>query len=248
MAIDEALLLSCANGGPSTIRLYQWEKPSVSIGYFQSLEGIDVKFCKEHGIDIVRRPTGGRAVLHGHDLTFSITLCEDDLPEEFRGIRRSHAYLMQGIRTALASLGIQAEIGISRKVKGYPKLLPADCFAHVADCDIHVNGFKIVGAAQVRKNGVLLEQGSIPCTEPMVDYQHIFFSNKASRSINPVCSTQSKISYDSLTQAIMQNFPKTLNIELEAGTIESYELETAWELESQKYLKDEWTLNRKDNT
>ncbi|HUV04203.1 MAG TPA: lipoate--protein ligase family protein, partial [Armatimonadota bacterium] len=100
MAADEAILRACADGVVRpTLRLYSWQRPAISVGLFQSIERsrIDIQYCHDAGIELVRRPTGGRAVLHGHDLTFSIALHECRIPNSFKKVLASHMWLMGGI-------------------------------------------------------------------------------------------------------------------------------------------------------
>lgn len=241
MALDEALLVSCAHGGLPTLRLYRWSKPTVSLGYFQPYDAVNVRYCIEHDIDIVRRPTGGRAVLHGHDLTFSIVLPENELPEGYRSVRASHYWLMCGIRESLRSLGVPAEIGSSESHTGTTAPRTSDCFAHIADCDLHAYNCKLVGAAQVRKRGVLLEQGSIPYATPFSGFERVFWGEPGQV---PLSNVQA-LPYARLVEAIVNNFGNVLQVQLEPLLINNNELENARSLQYGKYDLEDWTRHRK---
>lgn len=241
MALDEALLVSCIRGGLPTLRLYRWSRPTVSLGYFQPYDAVNVRYCTEHNIDIVRRPTGGRAVLHGHDLTFSIVLPESELPERYRSVRASHYWLMCGIRESLRSLGIPAEIGSSESRTGTTALRTADCFAHIADCDLHAHDSKVVGAAQVRKSGVLLEQGSIPYTTPFKGFERVFGGEPGQLLLPEV----QVLSYGHLVEAIVNHFGNVLQVQLEPVLVNKDELENARTLQHGKYNLEDWTRHRK---
>ena len=142
MAIDEAILNGISNGGSwPTIRFYRWKPSAVSIGRFQSMtDDVNVKKCDELGIDYVRRITGGGAVYHDYygELTYSVLAKEEDFPA---GIPESYALICSWIISGLSGIGISAQ------------------FAPIND--ITVSGKKISGNAQTRKNGVLLQHGTI---------------------------------------------------------------------------------------
>lgn len=241
MAIDEAMLSACADGEvPPILRLYGWERPAISLGYFQSVERtrIDTQYCRGAGIELVRRPTGGRAVLHGHDLTFSIAIHQGRIPDGFKSVLSSHAWLMGGILAGLRLLGVQAEIGPAdhgRSKSGES----ADCFAHVAQCDLRVGIEKAAGAAQVRKWGALLEQGSIPCTPHSVDYRRVFGGGNSGSQTERLAALD--VSRERLEEAVIRGFQEFLHVAFEPAMLSESELELATELERDKYATDEWT-------
>lgn len=158
MAKDEALL---ATGEP-VLRFYQWRPPCVSIGYFQDPDrDIDLDYLKTAGIDLVRRPTGGRAVLHEDELTYALVLPATLLPS---GVVQSYQ-LVAGI--FVAALG---ELGLVCDIKG-PDGRPdrnAGCFSSTSAYEICCRGKKVMGSAQVRRNGVVLQHGSLLLS---VDYE-----------------------------------------------------------------------------
>lgn len=156
MAFDEALLKAHAEGitGP-VLRFYQWSPPAISLGYFQKTEGINQAALDKYGISLVRRITGGRAVLHKDDLTYSIVARAGiDTP---LGVEESYHYLCQGILEGLAFLGVKASLGSEKAVAPFPIF----CFAVSTRGDITWQGKKIVGSAQKRDGSSLLQHGSI---------------------------------------------------------------------------------------
>jgi lipoate-protein ligase A len=132
------------------------------VGYFQNIErDINREYLKQEGIDLVRRPTGGRAVLHDHELTYSITLPENFLPP---GVIPSYMKIAQVFVKALKDLGLEPEIKgpESRSEK------TGICFASRSAYEIAVKGRKILGSAQVRRGGMVLQHGSLLLS---VDYE-----------------------------------------------------------------------------
>ncbi len=231
MAVDEAILTACANEiSPPTLRIYDWTNPAISLGRLQKItpNSIDIEYCKMAGIDIVRRPTGGRGVLHGHDVTFSIVLPEENLPKEFRGVRNSHRWLMAGIVGGLRKLGIDAGIGENSPVHDNPGS-QSDCFSKIAECDIHVGLQKIVGAAQARRDGIILEQCSIPHAQPSVDIRRIF-AHPATNAFILAHHVRRDIE-----QAIVQGMRQSLELDICAGSLSDWECNFAADLAESKY-------------
>lgn len=243
MAVDEAILRSVVAGDvPLTLRVYSWTAPALSLGYFQKIErsGIDLSYCNDMGIVLVRRPTGGKAVLHGHDVTFSVALREDDLPSDLRSIKLSHEWIMRGVVEGMRLMGLQAELGPADKLR--EGVASGDCFARVAECDVRFGTQKIAGAAQVRKWGGLLEQGSIPVEPPDVEPARVFgYRNIGHASGSPFpCRT----SRTQVQQAIILGFQALFGSTPKQSCLTEYELSVAGELERLKYAAEEWTYRR----
>lgn len=158
MALDEALLETVSKGESLPIlRFYGWNPPAISLGYFQKIENsIDSEFCKANGIDIVRRITGGRTVLHNHELTYSIIIPESS--EFVKGsITEAYKKISIGLLEGLKLCNINAEFspGIAHQSS------TSACFEASSKYEIVIDGKKLVGSAQTRKKGVVLQHGSI---------------------------------------------------------------------------------------
>src|SRR6266516_7766433 len=148
MAIDESIHVHHLNGSvPPTLRVFRWQQPAISLGRFQSIEReIETERCQELGVAMVRRPTGGRAVYHRDEFTYSIVIGKKHgIPS---GVVPAYAYLAQGLLAALQSLGVRAELSDER-VSKHPS---AACFASSTQADLTSGGFKLVGSAQVWKD------------------------------------------------------------------------------------------------
>jgi len=157
MAVDEALLAAASDGVPPTLRLYGWSGPWLSLGHAQPFDDATLAACRSAGVGVVRRVTGGRAVLHGADLTYAVTASERALPD---GLHASYRVLSDALVDALRGLGIRAE----RVARGADRVAPAgrfDCFADAADDEVCAGGRKLAGSAQRRAGGALLQHGSI---------------------------------------------------------------------------------------
>ncbi|MGE5328463.1 MAG: biotin/lipoate A/B protein ligase family protein [Deltaproteobacteria bacterium] len=160
MAVDEAIMQCYSYAGKKpTLRIYGWNPPAVSLGYFQNIErALNVEACKELKIDIVRRLTGGRAVLHQHEITYSIIIGED-YPGIPQSVVESYKFLCRGLIEGLKLAG--ANVSMESGRKNLRETSTQACFDSPSIYEIVCEGKKLVGSAQVRKNGVILQHGSI---------------------------------------------------------------------------------------
>ena len=159
MAIDEAILDSVSDGeNPPTLRLYRWNPPCVSLGYSQSPNCVNRLSCKANGVEIVRRPSGGGAVIHHDGVTYSVGVRCDDLGTG-RSVKRAYDRLSLGLETAVEKLGV--ELQIDNKHRNNCKR-PAFCFAVTSEADRVARGRKLIGSAQTRRKDTVLQHGEIP--------------------------------------------------------------------------------------
>jgi lipoate-protein ligase A len=160
MARDIALAEDVAAGRrPPTLRLYAWDPPAVSIGHHQDpAVACDLAACAAAGWDVVRRPTGGRAVLHASDeVTYAVALPASLAPP---GVLEAYAWLAGGLVAGYRLLGVPAELSAGRRLE----TRTGACFDAAASAELVVAGRKITGSAQVRRAGYLLQHGSLPRT------------------------------------------------------------------------------------
>lgn len=154
MAVDAALARSRSRGAPPTLRLYAWSRPTASLGRFQPIGDVDLDACADAGVDVVRRPTGGRGVLHDDELTYSVVAAEEDgVP---RGVVASYRHFGTALVAAYTTLGIPAEVTASHA--GRPG--SAACYLAATQADLSLAGAKLSGSAQVWTDGVCLQHGS----------------------------------------------------------------------------------------
>jgi len=230
MAIDEAILTARSKDQvPNTLRFFTWKPVAVTIGFFQSMEQeVDVNKTRELGIDMIRRYTGGGAVFHDKELTYSITLSEKDAPQD---IIESYKKICAGIVNGLKSIGIDSEF---RPIN-----------------DITVNGKKISGNAQTRRGGVILQHGTILLD---VDAKKMFsvlkvpdekIRDKAIKNVEERVTSLKKelgrdINIEDLEKALTAGFEQVFDVKFEGGELTSGEIETAERLYKEKYSTKEW--------
>ena len=151
MAADLTLLYATAADGTPRLRLYRWDPPALSLGRFQPDDDVDVDACTRLGVQVVRRPTGGRALLHGGDLTYAVTLPAGPAPN----VDATYTYVAGALRAGLARLGVTAEIARHEGPAG------AVCMATQQGADLRVGTRKVCGSAQVQRGSAVLQHGSI---------------------------------------------------------------------------------------
>jgi len=167
MAVDEVLLDGVAAGTtPPTIRFYGWTPPCLSLGYFQSFDVVNLDGCRALGVDVVRRPTGGRAILHDRELTYSIALPASVLGQD-GGVLPSYYRLSLALRAGLRRLGVPATLAAPQSA-GSSAVHGPVCFDRPSANEILLHGRKLVGSAQMRRGGGVLQHGSI-LIEPRID-------------------------------------------------------------------------------
>lgn len=269
MAIDEAIMIAHREGlVPPTIRFYQWSPPAVSLGYFQDLQKeIDVDTCKNMGIDIVRRPTGGKAVLHDKELTYSFIIKESH-PLVNGSILETYKKISGGIIRGLSYLGIKAElVPLREKLKSTPSGNEAKseiphsdirsiCFSVPSQYEVQVKGKKIVGSAQVRKREIVLQHGSLLIELEKDKLFSVF--NFPSAKIKEKLKTgfkatsleeilKKKINFTELSEILLRGFEEEFGARLVEGKLTKQEEKISKELLENKYSTCEWNYQRKNN-
>jgi lipoyl(octanoyl) transferase len=175
MARDVALLDEVASGALPALRLSTWRGPTLSLGRFQPDDDVDAAACARLGVEVVRRPTGGRALLHGGDLTYAAVLRR---PAGDAGtIDALYRVLAGALVSGLARLDIAAAVGEGRGPAG-----PA-CFAAAQGADLRVGERKLCGSAQVHRAGAVLQHGSVLCRRlPFDETELLAYPDAATRA------------------------------------------------------------------
>lgn len=257
MAIDEALLTWHSEGKiPPTIRFYGWSKPSLTVGQFQNVDSaIDFSGVEKHQCDFVRRLTGGSAVLHDDELTYSIIVSENH-PKIPSTINKAYYVLSQGLLEGYRILGVDATFAEAEKNVGNRSDV---CFETSAIYEMMVDGKKISGNAQTRMKGVLLQHGSIPLSfnaEMLFDLFH--FSNNEIRnkqrlkfidkavSINDI--VDKKQTYETILPAFLKGFQNSLHISTEEMALDKAQWDFIEHLRTTKYATETWNQPNKRQT
>jgi len=229
MGIDEALLYLSPQ---PTLRLYFWNPPAVSIGYFQSMrEEVDVEKARKMGVDLVRRITGGGAVYHKYEITYSFVAPKEMFPGS---ILSSYRKICYPLVLTLRKLGLNAEIGGVN--------------------DVVVNGRKISGSAQTRKKGRILQHGTLLID---VDVDEMFqlllvpsekLKDKIVRDVKKRVTSLKhqgvEVDREELAKIMAESFSEFFEMEIEESRLTNEEMELAEKLRVDKYERDEWNFRR----
>jgi lipoate-protein ligase A len=223
MGVDEALLASARQGHPS-IRLYRWRGPWLSLGYGQQVDPRLERACEEAGVGRVRRVTGGRAVLHGQDLTYAVASPEALLPPTLLG---AYDWVARVLVDALRCLGVAAtRSGPDARAPGRELF---DCFAQAAPEEICVADRKLAGSAQRRVGGALLQHGSIRLSpDPDVAIEA---TGLAGAGATDLAELSGPVSEEVLRSALASSFEGVLGQPLERGGLSRGEQAMARERE-----------------
>ncbi|MFC4024801.1 biotin/lipoate A/B protein ligase family protein [Oceanobacillus longus] len=253
MAFDECLINWHSEGKiPPTLRFYGWKAPSLSVGYFQKVENkIDFKALHDYNCQFVRRLTGGSAVLHDNELTYSLVISEND-PDIPLSVQEAYYVLSKGVLEGYKNLGIPAEYAVVEKQSDRERT--PICFEKPAFYEMVVDGKKLSGNAQTRKKGVLLQHGSLPISinttmlfdlfqfpsEKVRERKRNSFSKKA---ITLDQLTTKKHRYETLKEAFENGFKKGLDIDLHPLELSQDDWDEVNALAKTKYELDNWNTN-----
>jgi lipoate-protein ligase A len=251
MAIDEAVLESVVAGraGP-TLRFYAWHPPCVSIGFGQPISDVDRAACLARGWDVIRRQSGGKAILHVDELTYSVCAPPDE-PRVAGGIVESYGRLVTGLLAGLRGLGLEP-------AEAKPEYAPEQeaegpvCFDGPARYEITVAGRKLVGSAQARPKGGILQHGTMPLTGDITRIIDglVWNGPAAARSARERLSRRAltlqealgrAVTFEQAVEAMTNGFRTALNLTLVPGGLSAEEWDLAARIRRDKYTSESWT-------
>ena len=255
MAIDEAIMTAVAAGeSPPTLRFYAWNPPCLSLGYGQRWkQSVDIERLKEQGWEVVRRATGGRAILHTDELTYSITVPDNHFLAKGQVVE-SYRRISQAFVTALAQLGLNPHA--DRHAGGAKSTNPV-CFEVPSDYEITTpDGRKLIGSAQIRRKGVVLQHGSLPLHGDLgricdaLIYSDEIKREEAKVKVHSRAATLADalngkaIHWQEAAEAIANSFAETFEFAFFEGELSSAEITNSETLLETVYDNPEWTYRK----
>ncbi|WP_134698582.1 biotin/lipoate A/B protein ligase family protein [Ammoniphilus sp. YIM 78166] len=258
MAIDEAILTIHSQGKtPPTVRFYTWDPSTLSIGYFQKEKEINHEAVARFGLGFVRRATGGRAVLHDQELTYSVVVSENypGMPSQ---VNEAYRVISNGLLSGFQRLGFHAEmvsLASEEEKAKYASMGSSACFDSPSWYELVVEGKKIAGSAQTRQKGTILQHGSILLdwdvdklfevlnfsSERVMERMKQSFLEKAV-AINHL--SDRVVSLEEARTAFFQGFQEGLDVDLIPGELTEDERLLAEQLAQEKYGNSEWNFKR----
>ncbi len=252
MAVDEAILEAVGRGDvPATLRLYAWKPPCLSLGYAQPIGDVDMSQLENRGWQIVRRITGGRAILHTDELTYSVIGPHNE-PRLIGSVIESYQRLSEALLHALIALGLPVKALPKANHDDHSKQQEPICFEVPSHYEITANGKKLIGSAQARKKAGVLQHGTLPLfgdltriTDVLVYPDPEARSKAADRLLMQATTVEiglgQQISWDQAAQAFRQAFSNALNLTLEEADLSDAEQNRANQLIEEKYAHPDWT-------
>jgi lipoate-protein ligase A len=250
MAVDEAILEHVERGDVlPTLRLYAWDPPCLSLGRAQPFTDVDTVRLEAHGWDVVRRMTGGRAILHTDELTYSVTGPVDE-PRLAGTVLESYNRLAGALLAAVHDLGLPVEMKEGKaESSGEPNPV---CFEVPSTYEITVGGKKLIGSAQARRKDGVLQHGSLPLTGDLTRIcQALVFPDEAAREtamarlLARATTVESvlgrEVGWETAAQAFVRAFEAQLGLIFERGELSESELARTEKLVSEKYAHPSWT-------
>lgn len=251
MAVDEAVLESVYAGESlPTLRLYAWEPACLSLGHVQPFAEVNPEALSANGWDVVRRPTGGRAILHVDELTYAVIAPKSE-PRVSGGVLESYLRLSQALLRALAILGLSPEAN-EKKAPGDPKQPNPVCFEVPSNYEITVGGKKLIGSAQARRNEGILQHGALPLGGDLTRIitalnfkDEAAQTHAAQRLLDHATTVETVLgaapSWHHASEAFKIAFSDILNLEWLPAELSSREKTRAAELVEEKYANAKWT-------
>ena len=252
MAIDEAILHALAEGdGRPTLRFFQWEPACLSLGYNQHWNEGDVTRLQQRGYTWTRRPTGGKAILHTDEATYSLIIPQDD-PRIEGGIMASYRVLSFGLLRGLSLLGVQAEqsgkeevLAQRRAARGGPV-----CFDTPSRYEITWQGKKLIGSAQLRRRQIVLQHGTLPLHGDLNRIIEVLnFSDEEreqqrqllpQRAVTLKQASGKTLSFETVIEALARGFAEELNLRLQEMPLTEKEQALVKKLRAGQYANDAW--------
>lgn len=243
MALDEALMES-ARSGAVTLRFYGWHPGCLSFGRNQAALGrYDAAAARARGVHVVRRPTGGRAVYHDREVTYSVTAPAD----AWGSLKDAYARVNRALAEGLRRLGVPASVATDRSGRRAPRPVARACFQDPLPGEVMAHGRKLIGSAQWRRDGALLQHGSILLHNDQQVVDELRAATAAALKAVPAASLAELLpalpGVRRLTDALVEGFAEVFGDPVVPGSPTPKELARAREL-SARYADDAWTWRR----
>jgi lipoate-protein ligase A len=256
MAADEAVLESVREGvSPPVFRAFGWRPPGLSFGYAQRVgREVDLGRCREMGVEVVRRPTGGRAVLHWNELTYSV-LCRGDDPLVGGGVLEAYRRISECLVAGLRLFGVAADLVRAEppSVRPIGESVTSPCFSSAARHEVVINGRKLIGSAQRRMGDLLLQHGSLilgPEHKRIVDLLRLTSDDLRAqfrRELDEGTTSLEEalgrpVAFDDLAECLRQGFEQRLGLPFVEQPLTGRERARIEVLVREKYGTDAWNF------
>lgn len=243
MAVDDFLFLSLSSEPQTYLRFYTWERPTVSLGYSQDIRKVvDVEYCQKHGIDIVRRMTGGKLVLHHKEVTYS--LCSSDKETFTSKLAESYRLISQSLIRGFEKMGLESYLADAPPNSYVRGNLP--CFSYPARNEIEIEGKKIVGSAQKRAGYKFIQHGSIPLEKDEGFLGPVSFLKKNYNKERMISLSQAlgkEVSFDWAVERLTSGISEFFKVNFKPKVFNVEEKELISKIQKKRYANKNWTYS-----
>ncbi|MFC2169584.1 biotin/lipoate A/B protein ligase family protein [Acidobacteriota bacterium] len=244
MAVDDYLFQSLTKEPRTYLRFYMWRRPAASIGYSQKIqEVVNVEYCQKQNIDIVRRMTGGKLVLHSNEVTYS--LCSSDISTFTSTLVDSYRLISEALINGLEKMTLKPRLAESPPDTYLRGNLP--CFSYPAQNEIEIGGNKIIGSAQRRIGANFIQHGSIPLENEQDKLKSISFLKEAEDNVRMISLSQAlgkKVSFEWVVDLLKAGFSEYFNIGLKRKRLDENENKAVLQIIKERYGNRDWTYLR----
>ncbi len=244
-ALDEALFLQAEENNVPVLRIYSWENPAISIGYFQKSSVFNLKKCQQEKVSFLRRITGGRAILHQKELTYSFIAPKSFFCALGDTVSKTYRILSQALLQGLKNFGLEAQ-WIPQEQENFTLISSVACFESQSRFEIQLKGRKIIGSAQKRTEKALIQQGSCPLFSGRFSLKD-FLKNPVGVedgffTLSDILKQQ--LEWEGLARALKRGLETYFGVSLVDSSISKGEKKLANKLRQVKYCTEAWNLYR----
>lgn len=241
MAVDDYMFQSLGEEPTTYLRFYRWNKPTVSIGYSQNAKKVvDLDFCRKRGIEIVRRITGGKLVLHHKEVTY--TVCSSDTDIFSQKLVDSYKLISEALNRGLQRMKIESQLAKETPSEYVRGALP--CFSHPARNEIEVDGKKIIGSAQKRAGNKFIQHGSIPLEKEEGLLKSVSFLDQKGSSVKMTSLTEElgkRVDFDWAVEHLISGMSDYFGVRLIPKVFSETDREAIQKIQKERYDNPDWT-------
>jgi lipoate-protein ligase A len=243
MGIDEYLISYYKKTKIPVLRIYGWSNSAITLGRYQRAECLDTEACREDHVDVVRRITGGGAILHRNEVTYSLTCSEGDVGGGHLSVKQSFERLNSFIITLYREFGLEAMYAKEEPAEGKPDAYSPFCFSGREDYDILINEKKIGGNAQRRIKDVIFQHGSIPLSLNNYEIQKYFRGSIDFTKFTSLYEALHRdVAFPEVAQVLADSCTKTFDFKLFVEELSAPEIQIINSMIEDKYFRDRWNL------
>jgi lipoate-protein ligase A len=246
MAVDETLFRTLTDEPATFVRFYQWIRPTASLGCGQDpARVIDLDFCRANGVDVVRRPTGGKLVLHHREATYAVV--SSDIETFTPTLGGSYAWISRALMRGLENLGLKPALAGETPRDYVRGTMP--CFSRPAQNEIEIDGRKIIGSAQKRIGDRFLQHGSIPLAgdEGLLPHVSLWREDRAPIRMTSISEALGRpVDFAEAAEGFIRGFAAVGGVRFDPFIFNKKDLADIEELRRRKYATDAWTIGKKE--